>query len=164
MSLDQHIAKALEVLPKGVFLTTAMGESVNTMTISWGSIGHVWNKPVFMVMVRPSRHTYTLLEKSAKFSVSVPLGNMKEELAICGSKSGRDTNKFELCNLELLEGRAQDVPVIKGCGLHFECKVLHKQAMEFDMLGTEIKEAWYPTENCHVMYYGEIVASYEEEL
>jgi len=30
----------------------------NAMTISWGSYGHIWDKMVFFVVVRPTRYTY----------------------------------------------------------------------------------------------------------
>lgn len=67
---------------KGAFLTVENQEKVNTMTISWGNIGYQWNKPIFTVLVRKSRHTYEMLEKGAEFSISIPLNdNFKESLA-----------------------------------------------------------------------------------
>ena len=59
-----------EQLVKGVFLTVKEGESVNTMTVGWGNVGYIWNKPVLMVPVRYSRHTYSCAhryEKSPRF-------------------------------------------------------------------------------------------------
>ena len=33
------------------------------MTVSWGSMGMIWNKPFIQVVVRPQRHTFEFMEK-----------------------------------------------------------------------------------------------------
>jgi hypothetical protein len=42
----------LDQLQKGAFLTVKSGTQVNMMTIAWGSLGFMWNKPMFTAMVR----------------------------------------------------------------------------------------------------------------
>ena len=159
---EQYLAQALAILPKGAFLTTAADGKVNTMTIGWGSIGTVWQKPCFMVMVRESRYTYELIEKSTEFTVSIPLNDMKKALAFCGSKSGRDLDKLSAAGLSTLPGKEVRVPVIKDCGLHFECKIVYKQKMEPSALEGDKNGLWYKSGDYHTLYYGEIVAAYEE--
>lgn len=159
----EYADKAIEVLSKGAFLTTAADGQVNTMTIAWGSIGFVWAKPVFMAMVRPSRHTYQLIEKSGEFTVSIPLNDMQQALALCGTKSGRDMDKMAAAGLSTLPGQKVSTPAIAGCGLHFECKVLYKQAMTSENLETEINSKKYGTGDYHTLYFGEIVSAYTEE-
>ncbi|MBN2851217.1 MAG: flavin reductase family protein [Clostridia bacterium] len=157
--------EAMEQLSKnGAFLTTKHGENLNTMTISWASLGTIWNKPVMIVAVRYSRHTYKLIDQSNQFTVSVPaLGEKKKELAFCGSKSGRDYNKFNECGLVLKDSQKISTPVIEGCQIHFECKTVYKQAMEPGLVDEGIKKTFYDSnDNYHVIYYGEIVACYKE--
>ena len=48
--------KAMDQIKQGAFLTVRAGEALNTMTIGWAAIGHVWRRPVLMVLVRDSRH------------------------------------------------------------------------------------------------------------
>ncbi|MEG6585342.1 flavin reductase family protein [Dendrosporobacter sp. 1207_IL3150] len=163
VNYNQYADKAIEVLSKGAFLTTAADGEVNTMTIAWGSIGFIWAKPVFMVMVRPSRHTYNLIEKSGEFTVSIPLKDMQQALAICGTKSGRDMDKFAAAGLTTLAGQKLATPVIANCGLHFECKIVYKQAMTDENLDSEINAKKYSTGDYHTLYFGEIVATYIEE-
>lgn len=128
VDIAQAAKSILEQIPKGAFLTVKDGSRVNTMTIGWGTIGRMWNKPVFMVMVRYSRFTYEIIEKSSAFTVSVPLnGKFKEALAVCGSKSGRDVDKFKECGLKAVPGEKVDVPVIEGCDIHVECRILYKR-------------------------------------
>ena len=117
ITFDQYAPQVLQQLPKGAFLTVSHGGRDNTMTIGWGSLGVIWGKPVFSVLVRPSRFTYGLLEASGEFTVSVPLADMAKALGVCGSKSGRDTDKFTAAGLQKLPGIKLATPVIGGAGL-----------------------------------------------
>ena len=36
----------------------------NCMTVSWGGLGTLWNKPFAMVVVRPTRYTWEFMKKS----------------------------------------------------------------------------------------------------
>lgn len=154
----------LEQLPKGVFLTSKSADKINTMTIGWGNIGFIWRKPIFTVAIRYSRYTYELIEKSKEFTVSVPLKkDMKKELEFCGSKSGRDVDKFEKCSLTAENPKVISTPIIGECELHFECKVVYQQAMEPGLVDKNIKTNVYSNNDYHVLYYGEIVSSYIKE-
>lgn len=161
IKFNEYSTVALEQLKKGAFLTVKDGDEVNTMTIGWGSISVVWNKPIFMVAVRYSRHTYNLIEDTKEFTVSIPLNSdLKKELSFCGTKSGRDFNKIEECNLTLLEGQKLSTPIIGDCELHYECKLVYQQAMEPATLDEGIRKRFYLNNDYHIFYYGEIVDSY----
>lgn len=159
---EAYAGRVLEQLPKGAFLTTAADGKTNAMTIGWGSVGYMWKRPVFTVMVRKSRYTYALIEANPQFTVSVPLGDMQAALALCGSKSGRDTDKFAAAGLVALPGQKVAVPVIGGAGLHFECKAVYKQAMGAAELDEAVAGQWYADNDWHTLYYGEILAAYTE--
>lgn len=151
----------LDHLRKGAFFTVKSGDEINTMTIGWGTIGLMWNKPIFIAAVRYSRYTFELLEKTGEFTISIPFSkNMQKELAVCGTKSKREIDKFEECNLTAEKGKKIDTPIIGGCDLYYECKIVYKQAMEPGMLNQEIKKTSYPQQDFHVFYFGEILASY----
>ena len=162
ISFDQYAPQVLQQLPKGAFLTVSHGGRDNTMTIGWGSLGVIWGKPVFSVLVRPSRFTFGLLESSGEFTVSVPLTDMSKALGICGSKSGRDIDKFAEAELQKLPGIKISTPVIGGAGLHYECKVLFKQPMNPALLDSAINAASYSSGDYHTIYYGLIEASWLE--
>ncbi|NMA83405.1 MAG: flavin reductase family protein [Epulopiscium sp.] len=164
----EYAKEVVEQLPKGAFLTTKKGEEINTMTIGWGTLGPIWNRPIFTVAVRYSRHTYDMLEKGSEFTISLPLENndeIKKALGVCGKQSGRDIDKFMTCGLTVIPGQKVNVPIIGECELHYECKIVYKQAMEPGVLDPSIKERFYQGSsnyhnNYHVIYYGEIVTSY----
>ena len=161
INFNDKSKEMLEQINKGAFLTVSDGNMTNTMTIGWGNIGIVWSKPIFMVAVRYSRHTYNLMEKAKDFTVSIPIEkDLKKELAYCGSHSGRDKDKLKECNLSIRNGRKVVSPIIHNCDLHYECKIVYKQAMEPGTLDENIKNKYYKDNDYHVLYFGEIVDCY----
>lgn len=164
--LEFHLpaAQALESLQKGAFLTVQADGAVNTMTIGWGSVAFMWRKPVFLVMVRPSRHTHGLIDKAGEFTVSLPLDDsLKQALAICGSKSGRDTDKLAAAGLTTLPGQKVATPVIAGPCVHYECRIVYRQDMEQAALDEALQQSCYAEGDYHTLYYGEILACYQTE-
>ncbi len=147
----------------GVFLTVG-GDVPNTMTIGWGAVGFYWRKPVFTVVVRPQRHTYELLKRAGKFTVSVPTGDpLAAQLAFAGTKSGADVNKFEGHGLTAVPAQVVDAPIVKECGLHFECVVKLTQDMTPDQMEKDVLDACYPARDMHTLFFGEIVACYRTD-
>lgn len=145
---------------QGVFLTVP-GETANTMTIGWGWIGYCWKKPVFVAAVRPQRHTYELIKKAGCFTVSVPTSReLKAELAMAGTKSGRDINKFEGHGLTAVPAQQVEAPIVGECGLHFECRIVMNGFMMGDTIDREIMDRCYPQNDLHELFFGEIVACY----
>ena len=82
-------------------ITVKDGDRANAMTASWGGVGILWNKPVAFLFVRPQRHTFSLLQKEETFSLCFLPETGRDALRICGSKSGRDTDKLALAKLDV---------------------------------------------------------------
>lgn len=144
----------------GVFLNVG-GDAPNTMTIGWASVGYLWNRPVFTVLVRPQRHSYELLRRAGEFTVSVPTRDpLKRELAFAGTKSGRDLDKFDGHGLTALPAQTVDAPIVGECGLHFECRTLLTQEMTSDHMDPELQKSAYPQEDYHILFFGEILRCY----
>lgn len=157
----EYSNKVLEKMSPGNFLTTRDGNLINTMIIGWGGINIVWGRPIFIVLVRDSRATYDLIEKSGEFTVSVPLeDNLRGAIKICGTRSMRDINKFEYCGLTPIKGRKIDTPIIGEAKLHYECKVIYKQTLKQSVVPQDIKDRYYNKTANHTVYYGEILDQY----
>ncbi|MFY9174651.1 MAG: flavin reductase family protein [Peptococcia bacterium] len=164
IEFQQYSDKLMTQMPKGVFMAVKANGEDNLMTIGWGHLGIAWGKPVFNVMVRYSRHTYKLLQETDEFTISVPLEKpLQKELGLCGSKSGRELNKFEATGLTPLPGKKVAAPVIEECDLFYECKIIYRQAMEPTAIPSDIQERYYKNFDYHVFFCGEIVASYIKE-
>jgi len=160
----EYSRQFLEQLPRGAFLTVQEGARRNTMTIGWGNIGFIWQRPIITVMVRYSRYTHSLIDKAPDFSISLPApGEMRKALASAGSVSGRDVDKFQEAGVATEPARTIQSPVIKGCDLFFECRTVLRQVMEPAWLDETIRSNSYASADYHVMYYGEITACYKRE-
>ena len=149
-------------IQKGAFLTVKAGEAANVMTIGWGLVGFIWQRSVFMVAVRNSRHTFSIIEKASDFTVCVPTGDMKDALMFCGTKSGRDMDKFKACGLVPAAAQQTVSPILKLPGIHLECLIRFKAAMDPAYLDDAL-ENLYPAKDYHTLYFGEIAACYETE-
>lgn len=155
--------EAMKKIRKGAFLTVCAADALNTMTIGWAMFGVIWQKPVLMVAVRKTRHTFGLMEKASDFTVSVPSGDMSRETAFCGTKSGRDVDKFKRCGLKTANGRHVASPIIQTSGIHFECKKIYQSAMNPADLDSVLDQTIYPQKDYHTLYFGEVLACYETE-
>jgi flavin reductase (DIM6/NTAB) family NADH-FMN oxidoreductase RutF len=155
-----HIADTLAALNKPGALLVAQGKDgyLNAMTIGWGTIGTIWGKPIFTVMVRPSRFTYRLMEEGSDFTVCVPSDEMRPVADFCGSKSGRSHDKFAELKLEKLPSLHILVPGIVGSSVVYECRSVQATDIQPDRLAADIRQTCYPKGDFHRVYYGEILA------
>jgi flavin reductase (DIM6/NTAB) family NADH-FMN oxidoreductase RutF len=156
----EGIQKFMNRVEEGAFLVVKGKEETNVMTIGWALIGFVWRRRVMMVAVRTSRYTYQLIEKADSFTVSIPSGNMKKEINICGSKSGRDLDKFKECGFSTAKSKKVGSPVVKIPGTHFECRIIHKAPIDPRFLSSDLEDI-YPAKDYHTLYFGEVLASYQ---
>ncbi len=146
---------------EGILLVAAdMDGKPNAMTIGWGLVGTIWRKPFFTVAVRLSRYTHKLMEESGTFTVCLPAKGMEEILDVCGTKSGRDMDKFKELGLTAKKGLQVDAPYIAECPVHYECRVAYKVELKPGQLIEELEEDAYPKGNYHVLYFGQILGVY----
>ncbi len=131
--------------------------SPNAMTIGWGTIGIIWGKPIFEVLVRPSRYTYNLIEQTGDFTVNIPTPEMADIVSFCGSVSGRDHDKFKEKGLIAVPSKNVKSPIIEQCTINYECKVVHKNDVIKEKLDGKILSSAYKSGDFHTIYYGEIL-------
>jgi len=142
-------------------LLVAGVERPNPMTVSWGGFGTLWHRPVLTVYVRPTRHTWGLLNEHAEFTVNFLPPAMRPALSLCGSKSGRDLDKWAAAKLEQEASETVRVPRVAGARLAFECRTL--ASFDFDparFLDGSISGE-YPARDFHRAYVGEVLAAFE---
>lgn len=131
----------------------------NVMVASWGLVGVMWGKRVFVAPVRESRYTKECIDRSSSFAVCIPRPfDMLDAIKFCGSKSGREYDKWAECGLEKRKAKSIDATLVEGCDKYLECKVICKIPMD----GADISavEKWYPYGDLHTLYFGEIVEEY----
>ncbi len=140
-----------------MLITAGTKEKFNTMTASWGTLGHLWNKPVAFAFIRPQRYTYEFTEASDLFTLSFFDESYKDTLAYLGSVSGRDVNKVEKSGLtpRILES---GTVAFEQARLIIECRKIYAETFKPENFAdTSIASKIYPTKDFHKMYIGEIV-------
>ena len=142
---------------KGDGVLLLAGDPPNVMTIGWGTIGHIWRRQVFIVLVRPSRFTWGLMEKSTEFTVNILDDEFNGQISFCGTRSGRNVNKIEKCGFTLTPGIYTKTPFLAESLFHYECRIIHKNDLVPETLNGEIPERYYPSGDYHRVYYGEIL-------
>ncbi len=116
--------------PKMALLTAGDIEERNSMTISWGFMGTIWNKSVIVVFVRPTRHTFHLMEKSERFTLSFMKDGYESELAYMGKFSGANSNKYEATGLVPVYDNDSFVSYIKDAKYVFKCKKIYSDFLK----------------------------------
>jgi flavin reductase (DIM6/NTAB) family NADH-FMN oxidoreductase RutF len=142
--LQENPSSAL--YPNPVMLVSAAFEGKESIiTLAWGGTSSS-NPPYVSIAIRKSRYSYDLIVKSKEFVLNIPTASMLEQVEFCGTKSGKDFDKWKECNFTKGKGVNIDTPYIEECPVSFECK-LH-QVIE---LGT------------HDLLIGEVVAYHLDE-
>lgn len=146
-----------------MLITAGNKDRFNTMTASWGGIGFLWNKPVAFIFVRPQRYTFEFIEKETYFTLSF-LGEENRAIhKICGSQSGRTTNKVKETGLLPYTTELGNI-FFEQSRLSLECKKLYAANLTPEQfIATELTAKWYPGNDFHKMYVAEIVNMWVKE-
>jgi flavin reductase (DIM6/NTAB) family NADH-FMN oxidoreductase RutF len=149
------------LLKDGGILLAAEGKDSkpNAMTIGWGFLGTMWAKPVFVTAVRHSRYTYKLMEEAKSWTINLPAKGMESVLDFCGTKSGRDFDKFKELKLNAKIGEL-GAPYVEECPVHIECTTVFKTDMKPGQLEVGLEAEMYKTKDFHMLYFGEVKGVY----
>ena len=157
---------AFDLIGKQWMLVTAgKKDSFNTMTASWGGIGWLWNKPVAFVFIRPERYTHEFIEAYDRLTLSFFSETHRAALQLCGTKSGRNTDKGAASGLTpcALPSGAMGFDEAR---LTLDCRKLFKTSMhESSFIDKEVLTRWYnsnPGGSLHDIYIVEIENIYEK--
>ena len=151
--LEENVFKMIG--DQWMLVTAGSREEYNTMTASWGTLGVLWNQPIATIYVRPQRYTREFLEASDGFTLSFLPGKYRKALAICGAKSGRDTNKVSEAGLTPIFSSAGRV-FFEQAEIVFLCRKLYSQDIDPSLFSDETILDCYPNKDYHRMYIGEI--------
>lgn len=169
LHLTDSQAAVRELLPalgvENALLTAGTADRCNTMTIGWCQAGRLWGLQTCTVYVRPERYTYQFMEDQAYFTVSVLPKDMKNAMALCGTKSGRDMDKIKECGLTVRYG-AGGAPFFEEAEAVLVCRKLYVQDMapECVVAGQEKILPYYGEKGgWHRIYTGEIAEAYSAD-
>lgn len=145
---------------EGALILVGTKEYHNNMTIGWATQGILWSKPVIISYVKPTRYTFEFCNENEYFTICY-FDNRRDVLRECGTKSGRDFNKDELCNLNIVE--LDQTIAYEEASLVIICKKIYQDDFkEPNFLDKSIIEKRYQDGLIHRFYIGEVVNVYKK--
>lgn len=143
-----------------MLVTAGNKESFNTMTASWGGLSYVWERPAAITYIRDIRYTYQFLQREESFTLSFFTEEYRGALRICGTKSGRDTDKVKEAGLTAIE-TPSGLMSFGEARMIIECKKMLVQELDTENF-TEpyknkiIEESYGDSPSKHQLYISEI--------
>ena len=105
-----------------VMVSSGTVEKPNVMTVAWTGIINTQPSKTY-ISVRKSRYSYDLIKNSGSFVINLVPSTLVKACDFCGVRSGKDTDKFKVCNLTAEASFSVDAPSIAECPLSLECRV-----------------------------------------
>lgn len=128
-----------------VLLSVAGEDKPNVITLSWAA--NICSKPPSIgIGIRPSRYSYDMVKQAGEYVINIPGTDLIKGTTFCGTKSGRDYDKFTECGFTPVPATKVNAPLIKECPINLECKT------------TEIVNV-----GAHDLFIAEIVAVHIDE-
>ena len=113
------------VYPTPVGLITCVDSDGRPNIITLGEVAMVSLKPTRVsVGTRPATYSNGLIKETGEFVINFPTVDIVDEVDFCGTRSGRDVNKFAETRLTPEPAIHVRPPLIKECPVNLECKVI----------------------------------------
>ena len=157
LSVQEFTINPFQKIGKQWMLITAGDESgYNTMTASWGGLGVLWQRNVATVYIRPQRYTKSFVDNGDYFTISFYGEDYRKALQLCGTLSGKDTDKVQQAGLTpyFIDGTIAfaQAELIMVCR-----KLYHQELLPVLFDAPEVEREVYPQKDYHTMYIGEVV-------
>ena len=156
-----HTGEILTRMRNGGGLCTVVDEQgeKNVLTLGWGQIGPFYhNHPVFVIAVTPLRYSWRFLEQVHEFVIAVPNDALQGAVKLCGTRSGRDVDKFEAAGLTSVPSVHVRAPSILECPLNVECRIYARVAPPHMLLTPEHRQR--PVQEQHTIYFAEVLGTF----
>jgi len=117
----------------------------NIITLGW-VMPTSHNPPLIAISIGNTRYSFKTISETNEFVISFPTEKMAREVLYCGTRSGKDVDKFKETGLTSLPSKYIKPPLIKECLVNMECKVVNKVVT-----------------GDHTIFIGEILTAYISE-
>lgn len=138
------VGKAWGPPERVVLVTSRDGEGrPNIISVGWAMQADM-NPPVFAIGLGQRSHSCANITASGQFVFALPGASLGEAVIYCGTRSGREVEKFAETGLTPLPAAVVDAPLIGECLVNFECNVVATQDVR-----------------THRIFFGEVVACWQ---
>ncbi len=136
------------VYPTPAALITCVAADGRPNIITLGEVFNVSlrSPPIVGLAIRKATYSHGLIAGSGEFVVNLPTTAILRETDLCGSRTGRETDKFAESGLTAIAADKVKPPLIEECPLNIECRLLSVQ---------EVGD--------HDLFLGEVLAVHADE-
>lgn len=146
---------AFDLLKDWALVSAINKDKFNTMTISWGGFGSLFDTYVATIYIRPQRYTKQFIDNSEYFTLSFFDNKYKNDLTYLGRHSGLEENKVSKTNLNPIIN--ENIVYFNEAKLVFICKKLFCEQMRKESFNNkEILNEMYPNKDYSYMYIAKI--------
>jgi len=126
-----------------VMVTTISREGrPNIITLGW-AMPTSGTPPMCAISIGLGRYSHELLEQVPEFVLAFPAEDMEDAMLLCGTRSGREVDKFKETGLTALSATKVRPPLIGEAVTNLECKTVST-----------------PRTGDHTIFVGEIVVAH----
>jgi flavin reductase (DIM6/NTAB) family NADH-FMN oxidoreductase RutF len=105
-----------------VLVTCSLAGKDNIITLAWAS-KMCMKPPKMAIAINQVRHSYRMVKESGEFVINLPTVDQVRLVDYCGTRSGKDVDKFSECGFTREKGKVVSVPLIRECPVSIECRV-----------------------------------------
>ncbi len=122
--LDRHEAFELaSPFPYVLAVTLDKRDRPNIIGLSWWMFTS-WDPLMIAISVGHKRYSHECLEHHKEFVLCFPSEGQEKDAWFCGTKSGRDVDKFQKTSFKPVNSKVVKPPIIEGVTVAYECRVV----------------------------------------
>jgi len=117
--------KAFELaspFPYVLAVTLDKRERPNIIGLSWWTFTS-WSPLMIAISVGHERYSHECLKHHGEFALCFPSEEQAKDAWLCGTRSGRDVDKFQLTSFKPVPAKKIKPPLIEGSTVAYECRV-----------------------------------------
>jgi flavin reductase (DIM6/NTAB) family NADH-FMN oxidoreductase RutF len=121
--IDRHEAFELtSPFPYALAVTLDERERPNIMGLSWWTFTS-WDPLMIAISVGQKRYSHNCLKHNREFVLCFPSEEQAKDAWFCGTKSGRDFDKFKETGFKPVHAKEVKPPIIDGVTVAYECRI-----------------------------------------
>lgn len=139
-----------------MLVTAGNSAKFNMMTASWGGLGVLFGKPSAFCFINPMRYTYSLLEQGDTYTLSFYTEAYRDALKLCGSVSGKDTDKVQASGLTPMT-TPSGAQAFSEAWMVIECRKMVVQPLSQSVIVDPAVRQQFDGKPVNTMFVGEIL-------
>ena len=130
------------------------------MTASWGGLGVLWGRRWPPAISVPSGIPGSLWTGRSTLPWRSLTRSTAKPWPCAAARAGVRWIRFRECGFTVKTAEC-GAPYFEQAQLVLVCRKRYAQPMDSDRMPGDVKEKWYPGQDYHILYLGEIVEAYQ---